>query len=189
IYIMEPDSARQASIARRISEGLRALKDPGTGRPMVEAVHRREEIYHGPGLALMPDLIAIPAPGFMCNSVCRMDGPLVEEVDPEKEFVVGRHHREGIIAACGGGIAEKIGVRADIIDAAPTILYCMGLAIPENCDGGVVASLFTEDFLAARGTPRISGQKTSVTAGIAEPVYSAEDEREIQQKLRDLGYM
>jgi predicted AlkP superfamily phosphohydrolase/phosphomutase len=190
IYIMEQDPVRKEAIATRIIDGVKLLKDPRTGEAIVEAVYRSHEIYHGPRLDMMPDLVVVPISNYMCNNHYRATDSLVEEIKPEVEFVVGRHHPEGIIVGNGPDISGRTAIKADIIDVAPTVLYMLGLDVSADCDGHVIMDMFTSDFVTVRGTPRI-GARGSGPEEMARPaqVYSADDEQEIQKKLRDLGYI
>src|SRR6185369_6963255 len=40
-----------------IAKGLRELRDPASGRQIVAAVHRREELHAGPHIERVPDLV------------------------------------------------------------------------------------------------------------------------------------
>ena len=42
---------------RTIDEAMQALRDPWTGFPVVQAVHRREQLYDGPWVSRAPDLV------------------------------------------------------------------------------------------------------------------------------------
>jgi predicted AlkP superfamily phosphohydrolase/phosphomutase len=189
IYIMQGDASQRAAIAQRIIEGLRDFRDPRTDKPIIEAIYRREEIYHGPRLELMPDLVVVPVREYMCDNHWRKTDSLIDEMRPEVEFVVGKHHPEGILVASGPGIARKTGMTAQIIDAAPTILYSIGVDTPASCDGEVIADLFTSEFATVRGAPRRGQPRKGPAEDLSGNVYSADDEKEIKKKLHDLGYM
>jgi len=189
IYLLKDDPPHRLNAIARITKGLKAIRDPFTSAPVIQAVYRKEEIYHGPQMDQMPDLIVVPASGYTCTGYCLPDRPLIEDVDPETDVHLGKHHPEGIIVACGHGVAERIGIRADLVDAAPTILYCLGLDIPPDLDGRVITELFTDDFLAMRGQPRTSRTAASSAESAASAAYSEADEQEIRKRLRDLGYM
>lgn len=189
IYILQEDAPHRVNTIARITKGLKALKDPFTSAPIIDAIYRKEELYRGPLMHLMPDLIVVPASGITCTGTCLPDRPVLEDVDSDTDPHLGKHHPEGIIVACGSGIAEKIGIQAGIIDAAPTILYCLGLDLRDDCDGNVITELFTEEFLSQRGQPRKGQPKTEGPENINTQAHSVEDEAEIQKKLRELGYM
>jgi predicted AlkP superfamily phosphohydrolase/phosphomutase len=51
-------------LREEIRGGLLALRDPETDLPVIEKVHRKEEIYHGPYMDRAPDLIVSAFPGY-----------------------------------------------------------------------------------------------------------------------------
>jgi predicted AlkP superfamily phosphohydrolase/phosphomutase len=155
IYILSEDDAHRRNAITRVTKGLKAIRDPFTSAPIVHGVFRKEEIYAGPKMDLMPDLVVVPAAGYSFSCRCTADSALIEDVKPDTDRYLGKHQTDGIIVACGPGIADKIGITANLVDVAPTILYCLGLDIPANYDGKVAMDLFTEDFVTSRGQPRI----------------------------------
>ena len=114
----------------------------------------------------------------------------LEPVVVDREVPAGTHHPDGIFFAGGKGIAEGVEVdRLDIIDVAPTLLYSMGLPVPEDFEGSVPEAFFSPEHL--RFKPVKIGDKTlSVVDGDAEIEEISEDEKDkIMEQLKMLGYM
>jgi len=74
---------------------------------------------------------------------------------------------------------------AAITDLAPTILYLMGLKVPDDMDGRVLKDIFTDAFL--KNNPIEHYTPSEVTEEISDTPISTEEE-EIKQRLKNLGY-
>lgn len=189
-------------VRRQIKDGLRRLVDPRTGRPIVTAVYDREELYHGPFVEQAPDIFYELAPGYEPSSEVSQEG-VFRDVRAEGE---GMHRPEGIFLAWGPGIAAgRLAGQPILADLAPTILYSLGLPVPADLDGRVLTEVFTPDFVAthplvtvpaSEAAPARPGQvpnggSTSGRAGGDEtgPVYTAEEEALIRERLQGLGYL
>jgi arylsulfatase A-like enzyme len=75
---------------------------------------------------------------------------------------------------------------ANIVDLAPTILYVLGLPIPQDMDGRPLREAFQEGYVQAM--PLAYSEAASST-GSKETGYTKEGEREIKERLRGLGYL
>ena len=101
----------------------------------------------------------------------------------------GDHTLDGIILMRGPGIAAGAEVQdADLYDMAPTLLYAMGLPVPEALPGRVLTEAFTPEALQERPVATKPG-------GLPEPPPArvpeagAEDADLADQNLQDLGYV
>ncbi|HSV27063.1 MAG TPA: alkaline phosphatase family protein, partial [Sedimentisphaerales bacterium] len=154
IYLLHDDAPRRVNTISRITKGLKAIRDSFTSAPLIQAVYRKEEVYRGPLMYLMPDLIVVPAAGCTCTTWCWPARPLIEDIHPESDPEAGKHSRDGVLVAAGRDIAERAAVTAQLTDIAPTILCALGINIPSDWDGRVISSIFTSGFLSARGLSR-----------------------------------
>lgn len=178
----------------KVENVLRDLKDPLTGRPAISNVYRTEEIYRGPYLDAAPDLI--PSwweDGFLLEQstpggpaelrVERSEAPLAGGV----EFA-GSHRRDGVLIMAGGPMRENYRFTgADITDVAPTVLYAMGLPIPDDMDGRVLTEAFESDFIARR-EPEHEAAEAMVAVGHHQ-AFSHAEEALIAKRLQSLGYI
>ncbi len=71
---------------------------------------------------------------------------------------------------------------AQLIDLAPTILHLLGLPVPTDMDGRVL----TEALADARA---VEFGGTSESSAATTEGYSEEEEREVIERLADLGYI
>ncbi len=176
------------SVRNRVIERLYTWCDPASGRPLVEKVYKREEIYSGPYTEVAADLeirwTDVVPQGL---DSAWMDGP---RFDP----ISGGHKPNGILIMRGPGIARGATIEgAKLLDMAPTLLHLMGGPVPATMDGKVLTQAFTPAYLAAH--PIVYDEErqpltaTPLTSATAEAAYSDDDMREVEARLRMLGYM
>ena len=101
---------------------------------------------------------------------------------------MGMHHPDGILVVAGKSIEAQENVRARILDMAPTILYCLGLPTRKDSDGQVIEQLFTADFRRLHPVTE-ADLDDARWEGNDEKPYSDEDERELRDRLENMGYL
>jgi predicted AlkP superfamily phosphohydrolase/phosphomutase len=174
-------------IRNELKDKLLSLKDSETGHKIFEDVFSPEEIYNGPFIENAPDLILFPAEGYMViDSLFNFSGKDLVKVKASE----GTHRPEGIfIALDKKSIKKNIKIdNINIMDIAPTILYLMGLPVPPDMDGKVIVPIFNDMFLESN--PIIFADPTPEESKIKEEsIYTAEDERQIINELKGLGYI
>jgi hypothetical protein len=102
----------------------------------------------------------------------------------------GGHTGHGILLAQGPPIQAGHLPPASLVDLAPTILHLCGQVIPPDVDGQVLSAMFTAAFRHAH--PVRPGQVPACFESIpGDPkgTYSQEDRAEIEEQLRQLGYL
>ncbi len=178
-------AAQYEAVRREICDRLRELVDPDDGNPVLDQVFMREEVMDGPETQHAPDLFP----------VCREysyelhDGLHAPHILTDvRSFPRGFHHMDGIFGITGPGIESRSGLRARLYDIAPTALYLADLKIP-RMDGRVLTD-FLPETMVAEHPPRIEEMDLpNAGQGIAETPYSAEEEAQIEDSLRNLGYL
>ncbi len=167
---------------------LLELKEPKTGESVVEKVYRREEIYSGPYVGEAPDLVISwkEYPDQRRTHFPRVASHLQELFSVDRA-ITGCHTQNGIFIAYGKNIKKgKIIKNAQIIDLAPTILYMMDQAIPEDMDGKVLTEIFEDDYVQTQ-RPRYFTEKTKYEKEAQE--FGGEDAEIIKKRLKGLGYI
>jgi len=179
--IVEPGKEYE-ELRTSIMDELRKLKDPDTGKLLASDIHRREDVYSGPFLDMAPDILFVLAHGEHIASTQHADH-LVEVPDRD----TGSHRINGMFIACGKDITSDSEIDdARIIDVMPTILYEMGLAIPEDVDGRIMTKIFKQGFLDENVAQY--AKPDFVDKG-AEDGLTAEEKGEMEDRLKSLGYM
>jgi predicted AlkP superfamily phosphohydrolase/phosphomutase len=125
-----------------IAEFLK-LNDPQGRKPKLH-VFRKEEVYWGKHLDSAPDLF------FFVEGYPPLTGLKGGKIWNRAPYS-GAHSQYGTFIAYGSQIKKGLEVeKAKIYDITPTVLHLMGLAIPEDIDGRVLAEIFEDDSEAAR---------------------------------------
>lgn len=173
-------------VRSQVRERLSDLNDPATGRRVVKSLYRKEEVFSGPYTDRAPDLLFEIDEHFHPES--RLDGPWIGAGAPAAgKSWSGVHAMEGILVAWGEGILRGAPVEgAQLIDLAPTLLYALGLPIPEDVDGRALQAIFTGEFAASHelkyGAPL--GPVREREGRIAQG-----EEAAMLERLRSLGYI
>jgi predicted AlkP superfamily phosphohydrolase/phosphomutase len=194
IYINLEGREPQGSVAHSEYEAVREevigrfseLTDPDDGRPVLDRIYRREEVMDGPEAAFAPDLFPV-CRAYSYELTDGLFSPPV--ITDHRQLPRGFHHMDGIFGVTGPGITPKDRLRASVYDIMPTALYLAGLKIPEGLDGRIIGDALPDEMMATR-PPRIesmdlppAGESTS-----ARP-YTEEEEAQIEESLRNLGYL
>jgi predicted AlkP superfamily phosphohydrolase/phosphomutase len=184
-----PDSGR---IIDHTIKTLESLRHPESNEKLVEKVFRREDLYHGPYAHEGPDLIiwtkdyqhAVRA-DLTKSETNHVVSFATDESEPS-----GTHRLNGILVAAGSHIKPGIKISsAHIIDLFPTILYAMGCPIPGYCDGKVLSEVFMDEYFLANPATYIDMDMDKTIPVSSQTVYSDDDNKEIEQQLKDLGYL
>jgi predicted AlkP superfamily phosphohydrolase/phosphomutase len=170
---------------QELIESLRRFADPKTGEPVVARIRTREEAFSGKYMPLAPDLtLALRDGGFV--SILPSETPL----KPRRE-ASGAHRPEGIFAAAGSGIRRGVSLpRLSILDVAPTLLYSLGLPIPEDLEGRLPTEMLEPSEIQAH--PALTGGPTLPPQPFPDrpgEVVDEEAEAEVIQRLKALGYV
>lgn len=160
-------------VRREVADALLGYQDPHTGDHPIAKVLLREELPSGEHLDLAPDLIARPSPLWSLGNI--------GQATKASDWPSGDHRQEGILIASAAVNADLGSV--SIVDLAPTLLATQGLTVP-GLDGRVIGGIVGDDTSLAEQRP-----SAAVAVGSTVGEVSAEEQDEISQHLRDLGYI
>ncbi|MDP8225699.1 MAG: alkaline phosphatase family protein [Candidatus Lernaella stagnicola] len=178
--IVDEDEAPR--VREQIKAALLAVVDPEDGRPVVDAVLEKEDIYHGEAMADAPDLLVMMRDyAYTTRGATEFWGRT--PVGPVVVGHTGNHRLHGVFAAAGPKVAPGRFDDADILDVLPTLFHLAGWPVPADLDGLVlVDSLRPEHRDVAVGPP--TPQVTTDPADVSE-----RQRQIIVQRLKDLGYL
>jgi len=179
--IVEPGAEYEAVRDRLIRAAL-DLRDPQSGDAVIRAAYKREDLYHGGRLPNAPDIV-LHTDRANYVSFGHADFGSNKLIEPSIGQT-GHHTMDGIVILRGAGIPAGARLEgANIVDIAPTTLALMGLAVPAHMDGKV---LFGQaDKSASQQVSKSASQQISSE----ENPYSEEDEEQVMERLRELGYV
>lgn len=126
------------ALCRELESELLALTEARTGRPVVREVLRTRDVFAGPLVNDLPDLLVrwhrdAPIRGVASSRIGRI----------ERAFVgnrTGDHRSGGLLFVRGPGIAPGAGAAASVMDIAPTVAALLGVSLAD-VDGTVIAEV------------------------------------------------
>jgi predicted AlkP superfamily phosphohydrolase/phosphomutase len=119
------EEAEAARLVDEISGKLRALTIEG--RPVIDKIWRKTELYAGPYLPKGPDLVLLPHRGF------DLKGTISQPRLYGRSVLTGMHTQDDAVLFVNRPLA-KAG-KPHIVDLAPTLLAHLGVEVPKDMDG------------------------------------------------------
>lgn len=163
---------------------LRELRDPASGERIVRRANRREDLFEGPYVDDIPDILLELYPAYTGGSA--MQGDLVTPLPLEDLAAYsGSHHPTGLFVFSGPEVRRGHWLEgAAIQDLAPTVMHALGLPVSTSMDGRVLVEVFEP---AAARPPVYETYDT--TEPPRDVHLNAEEEAAIRQQLAGLGYL
>ena len=179
--IVAPDEC--AAVKDELIRRFDALEGPD-GRPATDVVYRAEDVFHGDAHDGAPDLLPV-----LRDHRYELDDEIFhrDAFQDVRALPRGVHHPDGMAIVAGPGVAPGGAVSGTVMDVTPTLLYLAGLEVPVGLDGDVLVDAFEPDHLErspVRHTDRVGAARRD-----EESPYSPEEESEIEDALRGLGYL
>lgn len=173
---VEPEE--REPLIKELREYLLNDRDPVTGEPIIQALHRGEEVFEGPFVDHCPHLVVEYNNMFSCT------GPHGER----NARTEGGHTRDGIFLAQGPVIRTGEIQGAGLIDLAPTILHLLDMPVPPDMDGAVLSEILTPEH--KRQNPvQFGDEPARLPEQEISDSYSEEQDAELREQLRQLGYL
>lgn len=175
-----------SSFRNKLIEELKAIHDPVTNKPVIKQIFTKEEAFPGEHNSQAADLTLVMYDHSFISILNK--SPIVHYRDE----IEGTHYPEGIFIGRGPGIKKGV-ILADLLitDVAPALLYSLGLPIPSDFERPLPKDIFESSFLEEHKC--VKGETTQVPdsyAGkVAQPSIDSEEEMQILNRLRMLGYV
>lgn len=170
--IVEPSDYEK--ICQKVINQLKLVINPLDNKPLFKEVVKGSSIYSGFLVDSSPDIILIPEKwGTMVHHKITHDE--IFSLTPEQK---GMHSMDGIFLLYGNG-HKKLNHRPpkDLRDVAPTILDLFNLPTPSYMEGTSIYKIREEIH-----TNEVN------QSSIKQPSYSDEEQSEIKERLKNLGY-
>jgi predicted AlkP superfamily phosphohydrolase/phosphomutase len=187
--IVEPGTEYER-LRDEIAERLCELQTP-EGERLVAAVHRREELFDGPELEKIPDLVvefrdyAWLGKGNLTERTPTIWDHVTIRAHPSQTYA-GSHRGDGIFVLAGPAGRAGAEVDAGIMDVAPTLLYLLGEPVPAALEGRLLSEALDPELLDEQPPEFVDVETIAVSTprdyGGASPV-------EVEERLRSLGYL
>ncbi len=188
---------KRVQILTEIKEKLLGVIDPETGSPVIRKIHFRESLYSGEAVSDFPDLIlelnndhgyAYPITRSNSPGPCITPLPPHEMTGRKGGSMNGSHGPDGILLAGGPHIrSDSPPDDPGIEDVFPTILHLINHPVPGDIDGRILHKMLVLEIGSAAAQIPVDSN-SDISSGSPEP-YSEDEEKEIQNRLEDLGYL
>ena len=166
---------------------MQELNDPEDGKPVVDHIFRREDIFWGPNLDKAPDLVLIMRDlsynTHMGFEFSQTQGGVISH---PKSQETGSHRLDGVLIAAGPHIRRaNAEIRsASLQDISPTVLNLLGVPISKDIDGKVLDELIVSEY-----DPDYISIKPGQVPSEPSVQYSEAEEEEVIERLKQLGYL
>jgi predicted AlkP superfamily phosphohydrolase/phosphomutase len=175
-----------------IAARLLELRGP-EGEPLVARVHEREDLFHGPELAKVPDLLVefdryawLGKGNLKTRSDSLWDVIEIEDGGGDHAYV-GSHRHEGLVVLAGPAVSAGAPVQGELVDIAPTMLYLLGEAIPADLEGRILMEALRPELLDER--PPAYDDEAPAEFSPQRAELEEEGAAEVERRLRGLGYL
>ena len=173
------------AVVTELTQRLLALTDPADGKPVVDAVVPRGDVISGPFAPRAPHLFPVCRDQRIELSDTVAAASILTD---HRDRPWGYHHQDGIFVGAGPAFTGDTLPRAlEIVDILPTAFTVAGLPVPADLDGQPALEILNIDAPAASDTH--ADVVTASPDGAPSYPFSEEDEKQIEESLRGLGYI
>ncbi len=179
--IVEPDDYEQ--VRNALVDSLSEIRAP-SGEPLFCTVARREEMFAGPHVGRMPDIVC----EMSSNSVALYPDLGYRHPHKIQKRRRGVHEMNGLFAVKGPGV--KQGYRIDNIsihDLAPLILYLMKLPQLSSMDGVLHSEILETEYFGNCPPSVVSAEE--IKCSREEYDLTEEEQEAFRRSLEALGYI
>ncbi|GGM29033.1 alkaline phosphatase family protein [Haloarcula argentinensis] len=153
--------------------------------PRIEGAFRREDVFDGENVELMPHIILRFRDGYLGSSGYEQRQSRSASELRANGDTVGFHTMDGLFLASGEEIRATDVDGASILDIAPTVLHYFDQSVPTHYDGDVLDEVFKPGtHIRERSITHVESEFTDI-----DRKQSSTDLDEVEQRLQDMGYL
>jgi len=170
----------------QIEQALWEMVDSEDGLPVASDVIPREAVFHGPYSDAAPDLIVIMRNlAYITRHGYEFAHQSGQVFSRPNTFESGSHRLDGLLIVAGPDFLRRGEMPTySILDLAPTILHLLGLPVAQHMEGKVLVDMLVP---ARRHLAELDYIQSRQDAG--RQFLTEEEEREVMERLRNLGYL
>ena len=178
--------AQRSGLIDAVIAALQTMTDPRTGESLVEKVGRTEAFFPDASVDYLPEIVIRFREGY----TGRVDPLETDLVKGKPASTPGWHRSEGMFVLARHPVKAAGRVASmHLADVAPTVLYLNNLPISTAMQGRPPLQLFTDEYVSAHPVDvRDDGQERWEPT-TAHRAYTKEQEKQVKDHLRRLGYM
>jgi predicted AlkP superfamily phosphohydrolase/phosphomutase len=180
-------SSAYEAMRHELMQNLKGILSPTTGEPLISKIWTREKAFSGAHIENAPDLTLLLQDGGLVSILSS------DEVVKPLTTVKGSHRMEGIFVAKGPGLNSAFERDSiSILDIAPILLHTLNIALPSEMEGSIPDNLFESTYLKRcpiKKTEATQIHREAIDEIPIKPVFDAEAEAKMAEKLRALGYI
>ncbi len=183
------EAADYDRVCDELIEKIKEWRDPDSGLPVVRDVKKRAEMYQGAYTERASDMYVHWNPDAI------LQRPVPDAIRSKKFWWNGTHRPEGIIICDGPQIkAATKPAQASVYDVVPTVLTLLGEA-PGDLDGKPLADILvgqpghSSATAARQASSSTAESNTGSNVDETATELSEDEERDVAEKLRGLGYL
>ena len=173
------------ALGEQLRHELLDIKDSSTGAALIKNFWLAEELYPDEQSEPYCDFIVEVHEDYIVVDWCYSP----EELErPVQDYLFSSHDMTGVVAYWGNGLTGvEPADSMNLVDICPTILHAMGLPLPDDLDGR--PAMLTQEMSARRVETFDQTAEMEFGPAPSESVYTQEEEEQIKDRLRDLGYL
>jgi predicted AlkP superfamily phosphohydrolase/phosphomutase len=180
---------------QKVIEDLYNTIDAETGSKIFESIFSKEELYSGPYINELPDLIFCLREGYKAiRELPHSSVSKIRDVFKSSKMTGAHQGRSSVSYAVFCAYGKFINSNADlpavtIYDIAPTVLHAMNLPIINTVDGRILREIFDKNNITyKRPGTFISGEEVRGLPKTTD-LFTERDEEVVRERLRKLGYL
>ena len=167
------DEGDYSIIRNDLKKKLLSLKD-NKNTNLIKRIYVKDKLYSGAFFNNAPDLLVENIIPPRTDSQYKSSGP---------PGWSGTHRREGLLIAQGPSVIPGLEFDSEIADIYPTILYHLGIPIPDDVDGNPLIILFKDSEIVKKPNSDIDTKSSTTKKS------PSRDEAAMIRRLESLGYL